>query len=344
LAYKLLNYLKKEVYSMRLRLLFSVVIIVLLLSGCAPVIKDQYHAVKQTVTGQYYLDYKKYQKGIEVFSEEVRAYPDNAEAHYYLGRFLLAEKHKKDALNYLKRAVELSPKKADYQFWLGVAYAANNKGDLERESYLKALEIDKNHVQALTYLGHNQLERKKYKEALQSYTKALELWPDNPSALYNRAYIMKQLGRTPEEKLAWHEYLAYYPSGAMARRAVAHLNALGDFEYRNYLIGRRTISLKKISFEPFTAKISEDSLPSLNLLGTIMKNNNKLSIHIVAYQKKNKELAEARAKSIKTYYMQEFKEIQSSRFTVSWFDVPERIKINKKIFYVEESINFITAR
>lgn len=333
-----------EVYFMRLRLLFYLIIIALLLTGCTPVIKGQYHSMKQTVVGQYYIDTEKYQKGIEVFQEEVRAYPDNAEAHYYLGRFLLAEEKEKDALNYLKRAVELSPKKADYHFWLGVAYAANNKRDPERESYLKALEIDENHVQALTYLGHNHLERKKYKEALQLYTKALELWPDNPSALYNRAYIMKQLRRTPEEKLAWHEYLAYYPSGVMARRAVSHLNALGDFAYRNYLIGRRRVTLKKISFEPFTAKISEDSFPSLDLLGTIMKNNTNVSIHIIAYQKKNKELAEARAKSIKTYYMKEFKEIRSSRFTVSWFDVSEKIKVNKKTFYADESINFITAR
>jgi tetratricopeptide (TPR) repeat protein len=334
---------------MRLWFFFCCVIIVLLVSSCTQVtkgqylIKGQYHVVKQTVAGQYYLDNKKYHKGIEVFREEVRAYPDNGEAHYYLGRFLLAEKKGKEALNHLKRAVELSPKKADYHFWLGVAYAANNMGDLERESYLKTLEIDKNHVQALTYLGHNQLERKQYKEALRSYNKALELWPGNPAALYNRAYIMKELGRTPEEKLAWQEYLAYYPSGAMARRAVLHLNALGDFEYRNYFIGRRTVTLKTIVFEPFTAKIKEDSRPSLDLLGTIMKNNSSVSIHIVAYQKKNKELAEARAKSIKTYLLKEFKEIKSSRLTVSWFDVPEKIKIDKKIFYEDESINFITA-
>jgi tetratricopeptide (TPR) repeat protein len=338
-----------EVWSMRLRLFFCFGITLLLISGCTQVtkgqylIKGQYHAMKQTVAGQHYLDNKEYQKGIEVFQEEVRAYPDNAEAHYFLGRFLLAEKQEKEALNHLKLAVELSPKKADYHFWLGVAYAANKMEDLERESYVKALEIDKNHVESLTYLGHNQLERKEYKEALQSYNTALELWPGNPSALYNRAYIMKQLGRTPEEKLAWQEYLAYYPSGSLARRAVIHLNVLGDFEYRNYFIGRRTVTLKTIVFEPFTAKIAKDSLPSLDLLGTIMKNNSKVSIHIVAYQKKNKELAEARAKSIKKYLLKEFKEIQSSRLTVSWFDVPEKIKIDKKIFYDDESINFITA-
>jgi hypothetical protein len=29
---------------------------------------------------------------------------------------------------------------------------------------------------------------------------------------------------------------------------------------------------------------------------------------------------------------------------VSWFDVPERITVGKKIFYADESVNFITAR
>ncbi|MBN1254587.1 MAG: tetratricopeptide repeat protein [Deltaproteobacteria bacterium] len=329
---------------MRLRSLFCITVIALLLTGCVQVVKDQYHAVKQITVGQYYLDQKKYQKGIEVFRQEVHLHPNNGEAHYYLGRFLLAENHEKEALDYLKRAVELSSKKADYHFWLGVAYGFNKSKDLERESYLSALKLDENHVQALTYLGHNQLERGKYKEALNSYSKALTLWPENPSALYNRALIMKQLGRTPEEKTAWKIYLASYPAGAMARLAVVHLNALGDFSYRNYLIGLRTVTLEKIQFEPFTTKISEDSRPSLDFLGNILKNKNKLSIHIVVYQKKNKELAEARAKSIKKYLLKEFNEIESSRLKVSWFDVPERIKINKTTYQENESINFITAQ
>ena len=329
---------------MRLRSFFCVVVFLLLSSGCASVIESQYHAVKQTMVGEYYLDSKNTKRGIEVFREEVSTHPDNAEAHYYLGRFLLAEKSKKEALTYLKRAVELSPKKADYHFWLGVAYAANKRGDLERKSYFKALEIDKKHVQALIYLGHNQLERKQYKEALKLYSTALEIKPANPSALYNRALIMKRLRRTPEEKLAWKEYLASYQSGAMARRAVLHLNDLGDFEYRNYLIGRRRISLETIKFEPFSAKIIGDSRPSLKRLGNILENNKNISIHIVAYQKNNKELAEARAKSVKKYIIKKFKAIKPSRLTVSWFDVPERIKIGKKVHRENETINFFTAR
>ena len=71
---------------------------------------------------------------------------------------------------------------------------------------------------------------------------------------------MKRLGRTPEEKLAWHEYLSIYPSGAMARRATANLNYLSDFAYRNHKLGPRTITTEKIYFEPFSPKLVKQAL------------------------------------------------------------------------------------
>jgi hypothetical protein len=63
----------------------------------------------------------------------------------------------------------------------------------------------------------------------------------------------------------------------------------------------------------------------------------------VAYQKDNKRLAELRAKSVKRYLLDRFPEIKSSRLKVSWFEVPEKIKIAKKTFAEDESINFFSA-
>ena len=50
--------------------------------------------------------------------------------------------------------------------------------------------------------NHPVSEKKKYDEALNLYSRALKIWPGSPSALYNRALILKKLGRTPEELLA----------------------------------------------------------------------------------------------------------------------------------------------
>ena len=320
---------------MRLKILLLIPIFFALLIGCG---------AKQMVIGEFYLDMKKYEKGIETFKKDLRDNPYNASTNYYLGRFLLADGHYQEAVKYFKSATKLGMKNADYNFWLGVAYGVSKQPHLERKSYQTALSIKKKHIQALTYLGHNQLESGEYQAALKSYEKVLKLRPANPSALYNRGLIMKKFDRTPEEKKAWKEYLASYPSGSMARRAVNHLNVLGDFEYRNYIIGSRTVTLEMIQFEPFTAKVWKGSRPSLDLLGSILTNAKKITLQIVAYQKNNKPLAESRAKSIKKYLLKHFSKIRPNRIRVSWFDVPEKITVNKKTFKLEESINFFATR
>lgn len=320
-------------------------ILLCLLPGCAiqHTIKEGYFSIKHNAQGKYYLDKKMYDQGLSVFQKEVEAKPDSAEVHYYLGRFHLALEHPQKALPHLEKAAGLSPEEADYHFWRGVAAAAEKKHDLERQCYVQALKLDPDHVQALTYLGHNLLEKGEHEKALESYTRAIELQSDNPQALFNRGLILKRLKRTPEEKLAWKQYLYHYPSGPMAIRATNNLNSLGDFDYRNYLIGSRTVTLGKIQFEPFSNRIWSGSIPSLDLLGEIMKNNRKVRVHIVTYQKRNKSLAQARAKSIKKYLLRNFPDVASSRLKVSWFDVPEKIRVGKKTFQEDESVRFITA-
>jgi tetratricopeptide (TPR) repeat protein len=293
--------------------------------------------------GPHYLDNHKYKEGIAAFQEELKTNPENAEANYYMGRLQLADNHPKEAQPYLEKAARLSPQEADYHFWAGVGYGANGKKDLELKSYQRALELEPNHVEALTYQGHVYLERSDYQKALSNYKRVLELDPDNASALYNRALVLNRLKRSAEERRAWIDYLSMYSGGAMARQAAVHLNDLGDFQYRNYLIGSRTITLESIKFEPASPEIQKDSYESLDILGDIMKNNQKVSVHIVTYQKNNATLAEARAKSVKSYLLKKFPEIDSSRLILSWFGVAEQIKTEKKSFKADESVNFITV-
>lgn len=330
----------------RMTLLAAIpIILALMIHGCTltQTAGERLLALKQNVKGNYYLENKKYREGIEAFNKEVEVNPDNAETHYYLGRFQLATDNYDAALNHLKRAVRLSPDEADYYFWLGVAYGVKKEAARERQCYLRVLEIDENHLAAMTYLGHNHFEQKEFAEALKIYQEVLDRQPENPGALFNRALILKHYGGTSEEKSAWHTYLRYYPEGPLARRAVGNLNELGDFAYRNYLIGSRTVTLKTISFEPFSSEIRTDSYPSLAVLGEILENNRKVPIHIVAYQRKNEKLARKRAKNIKEYLLQHFPEISPARLKLSWFGVSEKITSGNSVFKEDESINFITV-
>jgi tetratricopeptide (TPR) repeat protein len=52
----------------------------------------------------------------------VRADPNNARAHLYLGRIAMHETRFRDAITHLEKAVELEPSVADHRVWLGRAY------------------------------------------------------------------------------------------------------------------------------------------------------------------------------------------------------------------------------
>ena len=184
-------------------------------------------------------------------------------------------------MRYLKRSAQLDPGQADTFFWTGVAYAQLKQPALEREMYLKALSLDNQNLQARTYLAHNQFEKGEYKAALENYDRVLGVQPDNPDALYNKTLILEHLGQKPQEKRALKQYLAFYPSGAYAIRAVNRLNDMSDFEYHNYRIGKRLVTLQEIQFTESTAEISNLSRPSLDVLGAVLQNNQRTALNNV---------------------------------------------------------------
>ncbi len=307
---------------------------IFLLSGCA--VTD----IGSTLRGDHYLMTGDYRAGEASFRQSVRERPDSAANNYYLGRFLLAEDRPQQALPWLKKAVRLDPDNPDYHFWYGMALGATGKVQAERKQYERALALDPHHLQSLIYLGNAELKRARYSRALALYQKALKIWPHSPMALYNRALIMKALGRTPEEKIAWLQYLDRYPSGSLAIRATNHLNRLGDFSYRNHYLGRRTITLTKIWFKPFTAELDPYSYPALNLVGATASNMKKGTLQVVVYQKNDRELARKRAASVKKYLQKKFPRLQGRKIRISWFDRDEVFTADGKKQKSGESVRF----
>ncbi len=315
-------------------LIFIFLFIFLIFTGCS--------ATKQFM-GEYYLQQNNYDDGYKHFKKEVSADENYAVTHYYYGRFLLAKDEPKKALKHFKKAIVLEAKNSDYYSWLGVTYASLKQYNNEKSAYLKALTLDKKNLLALTYLAHNYFDKKEYIKALQYYRASLKLIPESQDVLYNRALSLNKLGRTPEEKIAWKEYLSYYPAGALARNAVKQLNEKGNFEYKNHLIGFKTITLRNITFKPLSAELNSDSKPSLDVLGEILSDNKKISIHIVVYQLKNKILAKQKAKSIKRYLLTKYPKININRLKLSWFNQAKRVVISKRRYQLDETVDFITA-
>lgn len=317
-------------------------ILLIAMTGCA--VTDLGQNVEQTLKGDYFLKSQQSQRGIESFRLEVDQNPDSALAHYYYGRLLLQGKQNRLALIQLAKARDLDPAKADYHFWSGVAYGVNGDIDREEESYRTALNIKTNHLQSTIYLGHNLLTQKLYPEALYYYQKALDIWPSSPSALYNRALVLRLLGRTPEEQIAWLAYLSLYPSGLKARRAADYLNMTGDFSFRNQTLGATTVTVEKIRFIPFTAELDRASYASLLLVGELFQDMAKGALQIVVYQKNNRELARQRALAIKKFLHAEFPSLDVRQIGVSWFAEPQEVAISGSRLSIDEAVRFFVTR
>ena len=297
-----------------------------------------------SLKGDRLLEKEQYQDGVATFKSIVQEEPKNPEAHYYLGRFYLAQERPEEALPHLKQAVQGDPTKADYHFWLGVAYWAVRDFDLERRSYLQALAENPKHLPARLYLAHNLLDCGEWQEALDNYDLLLRREPNNPEALYNRALALRELHRPHEEALAWKRYLQYYPEGKWALRAVDHLNQLGQFTYRNFTIGYRRVTLEHITFPPGSAKLLPQGKPSLQVLGTILSINNKISLEIVCYKSGDPTLATARAKAVRDYLVQQFPKVKPSRIGARGIGYKEKIKTGSKVYFLDDSTTFVTTK
>lgn len=315
------------------RVFFLIMLVVLLAvaSGCVVPLKS----------GSYYLEKREYDQGIQAQTEQLREDPGNANAAYYIGRYYLAMEKPGKAMPFFERAAKLEPDNADYRFWIGVTHWALMDFDKERLAYEKALVLDPDHISANLYLGHGYIDEKDWARALARYDKVLELDQYNPEALYNRGVALGGLGRHKEEASALKKFLEYYPDGSLAMKAVSRLNLQGDFSYRNFIIGKRNVTLRAMAFKPWSQELVLGSKESLHVIEAIMKENSKVVLHIVAYRKGDIKAAKATALRVRDYLLSG-REIVPGRLLPSWFDSAEVVEVDGKQLTVDESVQFIT--
>ncbi|NDV28333.1 tetratricopeptide repeat protein [Desulfovibrio sp. JC010] len=316
---------------MRFLIVLGQLFFFLLLSGCAQ------------IAGPYYLNHGEFEDGIRVLGEEFRENPEDAAAAYYLGRYYLALEEPELAAGLLKKAAGLEPENSEYRFWVGVACWALEDFEEEQASYRQALSLDEDNVSANLYLAHTYLDEGKLDQALVLYDKVIRMDKYNPQALYNRADILTRQRKKDAALKEWKKFLEYYPDGSLAVYGTEQLNRLGDFTYRNFILGKRNVTLRTFSFRAGSTKSDFESNLSLRVLSAIMESDKDSAFHIVSYCKDNPALAKERAQKIKAHILNAHPGINAARLPLSWFGVPEKIKHEGKTYNLDDSIRFITV-
>ncbi|SME95184.1 tetratricopeptide repeat protein [Desulfovibrio gilichinskyi] len=294
------------------------------------------------MTGSYYLKNRKYDSCIDEMQRSFGEDPQDADAAYFLGRCYLAEGKAQKSLPAFKKAVRLEPDNAEYNLWLGINHWALADFENEFKSYNKVIEIEPDHTSATLYLGHSYFDRGKWTEAIACYDKVIKKDPYNPEALFNRAEAKWQIGEREELTEEWKKYLDYYPDGVRAMRAVLRLNSLGDFSYRNYLIGQRVLTLKTPEFKQGKSDMSYKSMSSTSVIAAIMDSNKDLKINVISFVKGDKALARMRSIEIRHQILAGHGDIDPKRILLSWFDVPDEVETSEGLKSIDETVLFIT--
>ncbi len=87
---------------------------------------------------------EKQKQEIEVYKQAIRINPDDADAHFYLGRVYTASHMWKEAIESFKQAIKINPDDADAHFSLGASYLIlKDRGSaIEQYKILKSLDSE----------------------------------------------------------------------------------------------------------------------------------------------------------------------------------------------------------
>lgn len=251
----------------------------------------------------------------------------NDEALFYLGRSLLAAGQSTEALDAFRKAEILRPDNPQYALWKGVAYQALGDVDEERQTYRQLVDKRPDLLPARLNLANNLLQDGQASQAQQLFEQILASDPTERTALYNRALALRLQGKTREEAKAWKSYLDYYRTGISASRAMQHLHELGDYSFRNYQLGQKSVILNQ---DRLLDPQDHERKREIDYLARHLSSRSLGELNIVVFVQNDAQQAEAIARSLRSAIAERAEAIEDNTVGVSWFDEAEPIEILDK--------------
>jgi predicted O-linked N-acetylglucosamine transferase (SPINDLY family) len=132
-----------------------------------------------------------------IYLEVLKNQPNNFNALQLFGSLLIIEKKYKEAINYLKKAVEINSTYAHCYNNLGMAYKALLEHQKAITSFTKAIELQPSYIDAIVNRASLYLEILQFNHAIEDYSLAIKFKPDFAEVIHNRGYAfmkIKQFG------------------------------------------------------------------------------------------------------------------------------------------------------
>jgi len=153
----------------------------------------------QAATGYYVDDKAERLAAVEVNLNRVLSQsPNNAQAHYCLGRMLVQTKRGAQGIAECERALALNPNLASAHAVIGVAKVFDGHPEETESHEREALRVSPHDTEAgiwVAYMALAKLYLGAYEEALGLYRRAKELNPNYPTGRFNMAAALEELSR-----------------------------------------------------------------------------------------------------------------------------------------------------
>ena len=171
-------------------------------------------------------------QAIESLKKAIDMNPKLAEAHDYLGVIYLQQTDPSHAVKYLKKAVEIDPYYTDAHNTLGVAYKELGKFEKALAEFEIALKDRTYATPEKIHLNMGQvfLARGEYPQAIQAFEKALTIKPDYPRGMFELGLAYQKSGRTELATRKFQEVVKLHPDSAEAAEARQLLGGQGKRE------------------------------------------------------------------------------------------------------------------
>lgn len=126
----------------------------------------------------------------------------------------LLKKNSSEAIQSLKKAIELYPKNSTAFSLLGSIFNEKNSPECV-QYYQKAINLNQNCFLAIKGLGNYYLKNQKFQDSEKFYSKALQIDSERLASLFkNRAFVREKLQKNHEAKDDLKEYLKHSPKAA----------------------------------------------------------------------------------------------------------------------------------
>lgn len=175
-------------------------------------------------------------QAVHIFEEAISLNEGSAEAHLFLGTTRMLAGDFKNAVDPLKRSLELNPHDYNVNFYLGYVYSELGQWAAAIAAYNAEIAEHREFTQAYEQLGklyfnlgeENQTERRQYYlKIIETYKKWLEVDPENSPVRNLIGYLYSQIGDLPQAMKGFEEAVKVKPDNviALSNWGVAYLDA-----------------------------------------------------------------------------------------------------------------------